>query len=219
MKAGITGVTTSNVSAVVAALQADGTAPWTLSEIQTIVNAVIDDMTTSIPDPILTDLTSNPANVMLTVACETWALAITANFDDDTSLVVTGEAQYASNDTSVATVSAGGIVRAVANGTTNIVVTYDGLTKIVPVIVTASRQLEFIYTSFSSVSLSVGASTNISVFAYFDDESAEDATAWATFEIEDPDLATIDANGYLTALKPGRTKIKEFITDELIIWE
>ncbi|CAH1213109.1 hypothetical protein PAECIP111893_03631 [Paenibacillus plantiphilus] len=42
--AGITGVTTSNVSAVKAALDADGTAPWTVSEIQAIVNAVIDDI-------------------------------------------------------------------------------------------------------------------------------------------------------------------------------
>ncbi|MNI26450.1 Bacterial Ig-like domain (group 2) [compost metagenome] len=177
------------------------------------------------PAPTLTYLTSNPANVMLTAVGATEALSITASFDDNTSLNVTGESQYESSDESVATVSTEGVVTAVANGTANITVTYGGLTKYVPVMVTATRQLESIYASLSSVSLAVGMTTNLLVFAYFDDESAEDATAWAKFEIEDPDLATIDANGYLTALKPGRTKIKvtflseEFITDELIIWE
>jgi hypothetical protein len=41
--AGVEGVTASNVTAVKAALIADGTAPWTLTTIQSIVNAVIDD--------------------------------------------------------------------------------------------------------------------------------------------------------------------------------
>ncbi|WP_337103781.1 S-layer homology domain-containing protein [Paenibacillus sp. YIM B09110] len=175
--------------------------------------------------PTLTLLTSNPANVMLTEVGATASLVITAGFDDDTSINVTAEAQYESNDTRIATVSNSGVVTAVANGTTNIVVTYDGITKNVPVMVIAARQLESISASLSSVSLAVGMIANVTVTAFFDDDLAEGATAWATFEIEDPDLATIDANGYLTALKPGRTKIKvtflseEFITDELIIWE
>ena len=41
--AGVEGVTTSNVTAVIAALKADGATSWTVSDIQTIVNAVIDD--------------------------------------------------------------------------------------------------------------------------------------------------------------------------------
>ncbi len=44
-EAGITGVTTSNVSAVQDALDSDGSSPWTVSEIQAIVNAVIDGIT------------------------------------------------------------------------------------------------------------------------------------------------------------------------------
>jgi uncharacterized protein YjdB len=175
--------------------------------------------------PTLTLLTSNLANVTLTAAGATYALVITAGFNDHTSLNVTGVAQYASNDPSVATVSNTGVVTAVANGTTNIVVTYGGLTKNVPVMVTASRQLVSIDAWLSSNPLRVGATTNLLVFADFDDESREDATTLATIEIEDPDLATIDANGFLTALKPGSTRIivtflsKEFIIDDVTILE
>ncbi|QNK58002.1 chitobiase/beta-hexosaminidase C-terminal domain-containing protein [Paenibacillus sp. PAMC21692] len=181
-------------------------------------------VTIASPAHTLTHLTSNPANVMLMAFGATEALAITANFNDDTSINVTADAQYESEDERVATVSAEGVVTAVTNGTTNIVVTHGGLSKHVPVMVTAGRQLESIYASLSSVSLAVGVTANVTVTAFFDD-SAEGATAWATFEIEDPDLAAIDANGYLTALKAGKTRIKvtflseEFITDELIIWE
>jgi hypothetical protein len=43
--AGVTGVTTSNVSAVIDVLDSEGTSPWTVSEIQAIVNSVIGDIT------------------------------------------------------------------------------------------------------------------------------------------------------------------------------
>ncbi|WP_159881672.1 S-layer homology domain-containing protein [Paenibacillus puerhi] len=172
------------------------------------------------PAPTLTLLTSNPANVTLTVTGATYALVITAGFNDHTSLNVTGVAQYESTDTRVATVSNTGVVTAVANGTTNIVVTYGHITKNVPVMVTtASRQLVSIDAWLSSNPLRVGETTNLLVFADFDDESREDATAWATIEIEDPDLATIDANGFLTALKPGSTRIIVTFLSKIIIIE
>ncbi|URN96661.1 MAG: chitobiase/beta-hexosaminidase C-terminal domain-containing protein [Candidatus Pristimantibacillus lignocellulolyticus] len=175
-------------------------------------------MTIVAPAPTLTHLTSNPANVMLTAVGTTEALAITASFDDAQSLNVTDVAQYASNNVSVATVNDAGIVTAVASGTTTIVVTYGSLTLNVPVMVTESRQLAFLNASIASYGLRVGATTNLTVNVLFNDDTAEDVTAWATFEIENPELATIDANGILTALKPGSTKIiVKFLSMEYII--
>jgi len=43
--AGVTGVATSNVAAVIAALEKDGSSSWTVPDIQAIVHAVMDDMT------------------------------------------------------------------------------------------------------------------------------------------------------------------------------
>lgn len=176
------------------------------------------------PAPILTHLTSDSANVMLTAIGETSALAITALFDNDSSTDVTGEAQYESGDVSVATVSADGVITAVANGTANIVVTYGGKILNVPVLVTVSRQLEFIDVMIPVVQLPVGMGSNIIVTAFFDDESVEIVTEFATIESEHPDLVTIEADGYFTALQPGETKFKatflteEFTTGTFIIW-
>lgn len=85
------------------------------------------------------------------------------------------------------------------------------------VMLTASRQLESIYASLASYGLRVGATTNLTVNAYFDDAAVE-VTARATIEIENPELATIDANGIITVLKPGNLIIKvTFLSLEYII--
>lgn len=42
--AGVTGVTADNAAAIIAALEADGAAPWTLADVQSIVNTVIADL-------------------------------------------------------------------------------------------------------------------------------------------------------------------------------
>lgn len=218
----------SSTGEITGNLSSSGSYNFTISATDSAITPATASMqymvTIAPPVTVLTHLTSSPTNVMLMAFGATETLAITANFNDDTSINVTGDAQYESEDERVATVSSEGVVTAVTNGTTNIVVTYGGLSKNVPVMVTAGRQLESIYASLSSVSFAVGTTANVTVTAFFDD-SAEGATAWATFEIEDPDLATVDENGYLTALKPGKTRIKvtflseEFITDELIIRE
>src|SRR5690606_9055766 len=97
---------------------------------------------------------------------------ISAVYNDTTSDDVTGEAQYASDDVSVVTVSADGVVTAVANGTANIYVTYGYHSIDVPVLVNAARQLDSIYASISSVYVKAGLTTNINVTAFFDDDSA-----------------------------------------------
>lgn len=153
---------------------------------------------------------------MLT-AGETEALAIMMLSDDETSLDVTNEAQYESSDLNIATVNASGVVTAVAGGNANISVSYGSFTLDVPVIVTPSSQLDSISAYLASNPLYVGSSTNLIVIADFDGVAVE-VTARATFEFEYPELAKIDANGFITALKPGITEIKvKFLSEEYYI--
>jgi len=218
-----TSVATVSAQGIVTAI-ADGTTNIVVTYGGLTVNVSV-TVTTA---PVLTHLTSNPANVILTSIGATQSLDITASFNDTTSLNVTSQAQYTSTDTSVATVSAQGVVTAVANGTTNIVVTYGGITKSVPVLVTVSRQLDSVYIYLAANPLHVGSSANLIVYAYFFDpstnaQSAEEVTALATIEIEDPSIAAIDDNFYVTGLTAGTTRIKvtflsqEFYTDLTIL--
>src|SRR5690606_4440615 len=119
------------------------------------------------------------------------------------------EAEYESDDESVVTVSPEGVITAVGNGTANILVTYSNRSIKVPVLVFVDIQLAFISTSVASVQVPVGQETNITVFAIYDGGfSSLIVTEWATFEVVDPAIAAIDANGFITGLSPGETTIK-----------
>lgn len=70
-------------------------------------------------------------------ASGTTQLAVSAKKADGTTATVTGTATYASSDTEVATVSAGGLITRVAVGSAVVTVSYAGFSKEVPVTVTA----------------------------------------------------------------------------------
>src|SRR5690606_31223565 len=96
-------------------------------------------------------------------------LNITAEYDNYTTRGVTKNVQYSSNNEGVATVSAKGVVTAVASGTTTIVVTYGEISTQVNVTVTNERQLESISASLAMDQLVVNQGTNLSVSAFFKD--------------------------------------------------
>lgn len=58
----------------------------------------------------------------------TQQLTVTCTFDDSSNQDVTADAAYSSDDEAVATVSSGGLVTAVGEGTATVTATYEGLT-------------------------------------------------------------------------------------------
>lgn len=172
--------------------------------------------------PTVTALYSSQTNVTLPTAGLTHKLAITAEFDNYTSRDVTAEAQYVSNNESIATVSAAGVVTAVGSGTASITVTYGGLTKTVTVTVSTTLQLDLLDAFLASNPMRVGETTNFIVTTIFIDglgkDEAFDALDWVTIEIADPDVVSIDENYFVTALKSGSTTIKvSFLSEEVFI--
>lgn len=168
-----------------------------------------------VAEPTLLSLSTDTTLVKLTALGTKHELMITAEYDNYATRDVTKNAQYSSGNESVATVDAKGVVTAVASGDTIIMVTFGELSKQVSVKVTNDRQLESISASLSMDQIAVGQETNLTVFAYFNDDSAEDATTWVTLELDNPDLVSIDDEGYITALKPGTANIKvTFLSEE-----
>jgi len=83
----------------------------------------------------LDSIAASPESVTLDDVDETQQLTVTATYSDASTVDVTAEASYESSDTSVATVSTGGLITAVAEGDATVTVTYDTKTTTVSVTV------------------------------------------------------------------------------------
>jgi hypothetical protein len=79
--------------------------------------------TTSGPAPVVESIVAEPASVEL-AGSATMQLRITAIYNNQYEDVVTFQSRYTSENTKIATVSVGGLVTAVAAGTTNIKISY-----------------------------------------------------------------------------------------------
>ena len=86
---------------------------------------------------ILESIAASPESVTLVVD-GTQPLTVTATYSDSSTPDVTAESTYESNDTSVATVSTGGLITAIVEGDATVTVTY--LTKTAEVSVTVSEE-------------------------------------------------------------------------------
>ncbi len=83
----------------------------------------------------LESIAASPESVTLDDVDETQQLTVTATYSDASTDDVTAEASYESSDPLVATVSTGGLITAVAEGSATVTVTYDTTTTTVSVTV------------------------------------------------------------------------------------
>lgn len=88
--------------------------------------------------PTETGLAAAPASVSLQAAGAIEQLLVEATYSNESSLDVTGNATYASNSTSVATVSQEGLITAVGKGSATIIASYGGMASSVGVTVTST---------------------------------------------------------------------------------
>jgi Bacterial Ig-like domain (group 2) len=86
----------------------------------------------------MTDLVAAPASLALTAAGATQQLAVLASYSNGASTNVTASATYASNSTSVATVSQSGLVTAMGTGNATVIASYGGLSASVSIAVSIS---------------------------------------------------------------------------------
>lgn len=123
---------------------------------------------------------------------------------------------YTSADEEIATVDANGVVTGVAVGETTITLTADEVNKTISVnVVAPSIVPESITLNQSTISLKFGEETTATITATV---SPEEAIQEVTFESSDPNIATVDAEGNVTATGIGQatitvtSKVKEDVT-------
>ncbi len=166
----------------------------------------------------LVSIAASPLSVPLYVG-ETQQLAITATYEDASTAEVTATATYASDAVSVATVSIGGLITAVAEGTATITVTYtEGvITRTVDVLVTVTEVpvLVSIAASPLSVSLNPVDTQQLAITATYSDASTAVVTT-ATYESDAVSVATVSIGGLITAVAEGTAIITVSYTEDAI---
>lgn len=113
---------------------------------------------------------------------------------------------YKSTDTSVASVSADGIVTAISEGTTDIFVYSVYTNKVfakVPVRVKYGKDIQQLLLSSSELMLKRGDTAPLGLTLY-----PEDASRALVYESSNPDVAYVDENGYIVAAMYGEATLR-----------
>ncbi|GAB4295228.1 MAG: hypothetical protein Kow0090_10080 [Myxococcota bacterium] len=144
---------------------------------------------------------------------ETGQLVVTGFYTDGSTRDLTqgsSGTSYASQNSAVATVSVNGLVAAVGEGETDIVVTNGGKTASMHVKVSVPVTLLSLEVTPSSVSLEEGKTQQLTVIGKYSDGSSRDLTmgsAGTTYSINNSSVATVSINGLVTAVKAGSATI------------
>ena len=149
----------------------------------------------------LTDFSINPTSTTVGVG-RTFKITPTFTPGNATNKTVT----YESTDTTVATVAADGTVTGVKEGTATIKATCGGFTKECAVTV---ENIAITDLALSDVSVVKGSTVTVTPTIAPPDATNKDLT----WEIVDPTIATVDANGVVTGVKVGETTLKATTKD------
>jgi 6-phosphogluconolactonase (cycloisomerase 2 family)/uncharacterized protein YjdB len=159
----------------------------------------------------LTALTVSPATASI-VAGTQQQFAATGLFSDGTSKDQTSAVTWASSNTAVATIVAGGLATAVSAGTANITATLSGITSSAAVLtVTPSSTLQSIAVTPALPSISVGLTQQFVATGTYKNAdgstSTKDISAQVTWASATMTVATISTSGLATAVAAGTSVI------------
>ncbi|MGZ3450131.1 MAG: beta strand repeat-containing protein [Polyangiales bacterium] len=141
-------------------------------------------------------------------------LTATAIYDDGTTFTVTGQATWASTDSSIATVSnalgSRGRVTPVAAGTATISATYNGVTGSTDVKVTAAT-LSSIAITPNPAAITIGGNQQLTATGTFSDGSKLDITEFVAWSSSDTSVADVsnatDTKGIAYGFKAGTVTV------------
>lgn len=176
----------------------------TAAEIQT-------DMNTPVSSAPQNGLTVTPSSISFTSAGATQQLTATATYADGTAQNVTSNTvtAYSSSAAAVATVSATGVVSAVANGTATITASHGGFsaTSAVTVNIPPVTQTGLTVTPSSFTLTTAGATQPLTVTATYSNGSTQNVTAGAGFASSNAAVATVTTSGLVAAVANGAATI------------
>jgi hypothetical protein len=141
-------------------------------------------------------------------------VALTAYYSDGSKEVVTDKADWTVKDDRVANVE-NGTISAVAPGKTTITASYRNMSAKWTLTVT-KYEVKSLTISKRRVTLKNGNELKLELRAYYSDYSRESVADKATWESQDEGIATVQ-NGVITAVAPGKTKIKATYLNKTVI--
>jgi uncharacterized protein YjdB len=157
--------------------------------------------------PTLQTIAVTPATANVTVG-GTQQLTATATYSDKSTKNVTSTVSWASSAPAVATVSAGGLITAVAAGTTTVTASMNGISSQSTVTVaTAAPTVTSISVTPPTASVAVGATQQFTAIATYSDKSTKDVTSSASWTSAAPSTATVNDTGLATGVAAGSTSV------------
>ena len=200
------GVATVNAAGVVTAVSA-GSAVLTASANGLNTTAAI---TVSASSPTLTSLTLNPAAGVTLNIGQTADFTATANWSNGTSTTpYDANVTWGTNNPSVATVNAAGLVTALATGSAVLTASANGLNTTATIAVSAATlTLSSITLNPTTATLSVGQTVDITSTANWSNgTSTVPYDSNVTWISSAPSVATVNAGGVVTAVAGGTATI------------
>ena len=149
-------------------------------------------------------VTITPSSAMLMSIGETLQLEAVV-YDSLGTAIPDAAIAWSSSDPSVATVDSDGLVTAVSNGTTQISATFDDISSTAEISVMQISS-SITITPDSAMLTSVGEMVQLEAVVY-DSEGAAIPDAAIAWSNNDPSIATVDADGRVTAVSNGMTQI------------
>ncbi len=175
------------------------------AEVTVTYQGQTDIVPVTVTAPVVESITVTPNPVSL-AAGRTQQLTVTAHYSDGTTQDVTGSASFQSDAVSKATVSAGGLVTGVAQGSANVTVTYQGQSEIVPVTVTGPV-VDSITVTPNPVDVPAGRTQQLTVTAHMSDGTTQDVTNLSSYQSDSVSKATVSAGGLVAGVSQGSANV------------
>jgi uncharacterized protein YjdB len=160
--------------------------------------------------PTLVSIAVTPASPTLAPGA-TQQLTVTGTYSDSSTANLTAGSTFVSSSTGAATVSAAGLVTAVAVGTATITATHTASGRTATSSVTVSSggtpTLSSIAVSPATVPLAVGATQQLTVTGTYSDSSTVNLTSGSTFVSSATGVATVGSAGLVTAVAAGTATV------------
>jgi uncharacterized protein YjdB len=120
---------------------------------------------------------------------------------------ITDQVSWGSDNTSVATISMGGLATGVTMGTANISANFGTVTSNTAILTVTEAALTSIQVSPASASIAAGSSQHFAATGVYTDFSTQDLTSVATWSSDAPGVATITGPGAAKGVAPGTANI------------
>ncbi|MBC3921114.1 Ig-like domain-containing protein [Undibacterium sp. CY18W] len=154
----------------------------------------------------LTSITVTPANNNLTVGA-TQSLVATGNYSDGSTAVITNSVTWTSGASPVATVSANGLVSAVAAGSTPVVAISGSKSGSATINVLPVAALNSIAVTPGNPTIGIGGTQNFVATGSFADGSSLNISNAVTWASANSAIASVSVNGVANGLSGGTTSI------------